>query len=47
MGIEVNQGKIDYMCISRNDSSSSSQVDSYLFEKLALYLGINNKNDVH
>jgi len=52
MGLEVNQEKTKYMCISRNDRNVLNlKVDPYIFEKVEAfkYLGINikSKNNVH
>ncbi|KAL4142514.1 hypothetical protein QTP88_004958 [Uroleucon formosanum] len=52
MGLEVNQEKTKYMCISRNDRNDLNlKVDPYIFEKVEAfkYLGINinSKNNVH
>jgi len=52
MGLEVNQEKTKYMCISQNDRNDLSlRVDPYVFEKVEAfkYLGINinSKNNVH
>lgn len=44
MGLEVNQKKTKYMCISQRDRNDLSlQVDPYVFEKVEAfkYLGIN------